>query len=58
MTLTCPRCAQGIVVTINANQYEVWVTCPRCGERIVVEVGGRLGITSTGVGPTEHKRDR
>lgn len=60
MTLTCPRCAQGIlvVVTINANQYEAWVTCPRCGEHIVIEIGLPRGITLAGVGPTEHKGPR
>ena len=56
MTLTCPRCAQRIAVTVHASQYEVRVTCPRCGERIVVEVGAPQGA-SAGVGPTEYKHD-
>ncbi len=58
MTLTCPRCAQQIAVNVAANQYEIRVTCPRCGERIVIEVGAPGGIASSGVGPTEYKRDR
>ena len=51
MTLTCPRCAQGIVATVNASTYEVRVVCPRCGQHIVIEVG-----TPKGVGPSETKR--
>ena len=58
MTLTCPRCAQGIVVRVTPNQYEVWVTCPRCGEHIVIEVGLPRGIAMAGVGPTEYKEPR
>lgn len=59
MTLTCPRCAQGIVVHVTPNQYEARVTCPRCGERIVIEVGVPRGVvTVPGVGPLEFKEPR
>ena len=50
MTVTCPRCAQGIVIDISVPQFEVRVVCPRCGQRIVIEVG-----SPQGVGPTEFK---
>jgi transcription elongation factor Elf1 len=51
MTLTCPQCGQGIVVTVTASQYEVRVRCPRCGKSIIIEVGAMEGV-----GPSETKR--
>ncbi len=51
MTLTCPRCAQGIVVRVTSGTREVNVTCPTCGTVLTVQIDkGR------NVGPTEFKR--
>jgi transcription elongation factor Elf1 len=52
MTITCPRCAQGIVVQTNAADFRVSVTCPRCGQRITIQVGPKH------IGPSEVKRER
>jgi len=51
MTLTCPRCAQGIVVRVTPQTKTVTTTCPTCGTVLTVQID-----KGHSVGPTEFKR--